>query len=335
MTQAVWRSPLLKKTKQTDTSGEAKEGSGEKFKADFLAYLRYYNKKRQICNDLVKELELYDFSPIRASLIASVPGRHAHDSEEWGWPRLGKVLRSIPTQENKVSDIVLQISSIATLGGTDAWLSKTLFPILRRSSSKSKSATPNYKVIFPTADEIRRCLDGYEAGASIHTKIQSAQQQKQLQYLKPLFHHWAGDGAQHPQPPENVLDAGRKRAAPHIKTYVRYSDSSKKSIDWALVTSANLSKQAWGEALNSAGEVRVASWELGVVVWPELYGPDAKMVPTFKTDTPKDAAGGKGVTVGFRMPYDLPLVPYAKADVPWVATESYEEPDWKGETWTS
>lgn len=84
-----------------------------------------------------------------------------------------------------------------------------------------------------------------------------------------------------------VMDAGRKRAAPHIKTYVRFSDSSLKSIDWALVTSANLSNQAWGGACSSAGDVKIQSYEIGVLVWPELFGENAKMVPTFKTDIPK------------------------------------------------
>jgi tyrosyl-DNA phosphodiesterase-1 len=52
---------------------------------------------------------------------------------------------------------------------------------------------PSFKVVFPTPDEIRRSLDGYKSGRSIHTKIQSNQQQKQLQYLKPIFCHWAND----------------------------------------------------------------------------------------------------------------------------------------------
>jgi tyrosyl-DNA phosphodiesterase 1 len=83
-----------------------------------------------------------------------------------------------------------------------------------------------------------------------------------------------------------IREAGRRRAAPHIKTYVRFSDASKTEIDWALVTSANISKQAWGDAINAAGEVRICSYELGVVVWPELYGEGAKMQPTFKQDMP-------------------------------------------------
>lgn len=48
------------------------------------------------------------------------------------------------------------------------------------------------------------------------------------------------------------------------------------SIDWAMVSSANLSTQAWGGGVSSnknSGdeEVRVSSWEVGVVVWPGLF----------------------------------------------------------------
>ena len=131
-----------------------------------------------------------------------------------------------------------------------------------------------------------------------------------------------------------MSDAGRKRAAPHIKTYIRFADADRSSIDWMLVTSANLSKQAWGEALKGSGDVRICSYEIGVLVWPELFGEHATMVPTFGEDTPPtDKDTGGELVVGARMPYDLPIVPYARGDVPWCATASYSEPDWKGETW--
>ena len=129
-----------------------------------------------------------------------------------------------------------------------------------------------------------------------------------------------------------IKEAGRKRAAPHIKTYIRYNDQS---IDWAMVTSANLSKQAWGEAAASSGEMRISSWEIGVMVWPALFGQDAKMVSTFQSDVPTEAEDrSAGTIVGLRIPYNLPLQPYGKDEKPWVATAQYSEPDWKGRTWT-
>lgn len=207
-------------------------------------------------------------------------------------------------------------------------------------------------------------------------KTQTATQQKQLQYLRPYLCHWAGDSLpdesgyidlttekeeKHPK-----REAGRSRAAPHIKTYISYSDAEKMDrIDWAMVTSANLSTQAWGAATNASGEVRISSWEIGVVVWPDLFidahsssssssvgisrvskeqEPGAVMVPCFKHDQPSTLAPPSeslmssghqepSVVVGFRMPYDLPLTPYRRGDEPWSATASHYEPDWCGQRW--
>lgn len=337
MTQAVWRSPLLPLHKEplsyNTVGGPAAFGSGRKFKVDLLNYLRAYDhQRRTACTALVEKLEKHDFSAIKAALIASVPGRHLiHDDSEtrWGWAGLKQALKNVPVQEGE-SDIVVQISSIATLGPTDTWLRRSLFDSLK-ASRNSPQKQPSFKIVFPTPDEIRRSLDGYESGGSIHTKIQSAQQAKQLVYLKPMFCHWANDAprGRELKPGSSHKEAGRKRAAPHIKTYIRYGE---KSIDWALTTSANLSKQAWGESANSSGEMRIASWEIGVLVWPALFSAKAKMVGTFQTDSPEEST--ETSTVGLRIPYNHPLQAYGADEKPWVATASYHEPDWKGRVWS-
>ena len=109
-------------------------------------------------------------------------------------------------------------------------------------------------------------------------------------------------------------------------------------IDWALLTSANLSKQAWGDAPNRKGEMRVASWEIGVLFWPELFGDKVTMVPSFKSDYPKcdvdlDNSPDPATLVGLRMPYSMPLQRYGPDETPWVATQSYNEVDWMGRSW--
>jgi tyrosyl-DNA phosphodiesterase 1 len=189
-------------------------------------------------------------------------------------------------------------------------------------------------------------------------KLQSVTQQKQLQYMHPYLCQWAGDRENsttraagcpdssnieelHTRPKK---EAGRRRAAPHIKTYIRLSDGKTMDcIDWAMITSANLSTQAWGAAPNSAGEVRICSWEIGVIVWPELIAGEvpekgvsrpATMVPCFKRDLPDSTHDwDNSSVVGFRMPYDLPLTTYSDQDVPWCATINHAEPDWLGQTW--
>ena len=204
-------------------------------------------------------------------------------------------------------------------------------------SSNTEGPQPQYSIIFPTPDEIRRSLNGYGSGGSIHMKTQSAPQQKQLQYIRPYLRQWAGDSSTDlPSNEVGKRDAGRRRAAPHIKTYIRFSDKMN-TVDWAMVTSANLSTQAWGAAVNAQNEVRICSWEIGVVIWPGLFAPDTdtsvKMVPCFKRDYPEDTRSTTDVVVGFRMPYDLPLTSYTAHDEPWCATATYTDPDWLGRTW--
>ncbi|PWY84680.1 putative tyrosyl-DNA phosphodiesterase [Aspergillus sclerotioniger CBS 115572] len=350
MTQAVWRSPLLPLS--TSPRGQGDVGPGGKFKRDLLSYLRAYGPKKT--GSLVEQLEKYDFGAVRAALVASVPskvkmGGYDEIKTWWGWLGLRDVLRSVPVSPSSTEGdkkkggphIVTQISSIATLGQTSKWLNDVFFTSLAPSSQAPDTprSKPTFSIIFPTPDEMRRSLNGYGSGGSIHMKLQSAAQQKQLQYLRPYLCRWAGD--------ENTdRDAGRRRAAPHVKTYIRYATEEMDRIDWAMVTSANLSTQAWGAAVNGNGEVRVCSWEIGVVVWPELLGAegseDAKgsgntvMIPCFRTDTP-DAAAAAAVdadtVIGFRMPYDLPLTRYTADDIPWCATASHSEPDWLGQTW--
>ncbi|RKF58030.1 putative tyrosyl-DNA phosphodiesterase [Erysiphe neolycopersici] len=342
MTQGLWRSPQLTKlnTNIPETSGNY--GDGSRFKFDFINYLSAYDLKsrKKICEVLIKKLVKYDFSSIRAALVASVPGKHNTDPKSgtlWGWAGLQEILKTVMVKDiSSKAEIITQVSSIATLGTTNTWLEKTFFKALKtvQDDGKHEIAEPEFKLIFPTADEIRRSLNGYDSGSAIHTKIHTSAQAKQLQYLKPLMCHWAGDGAlQHDLISKiKFYDAGRKRAAPHIKTYIRFSDKKKETIDWILLTSANLSKQAWGESINATGKQRVCSYEIGVLVWPSLFGPCAKFVPTFQTDEPSTLNFSENyeTLVGIRMPYDLPVISYHQDDEPWCASSTYNEPDWKG-----
>lgn len=366
MCQAVWRSPLLPTMiSSASASGLPALGTGARFKHDLLAYFRSYGTGKTA--SLVNQLRNHDFTSIKAALVASVPSKinlRASDPETedlWGWPSLKRILRSFPTRSSK-SHIVVQISSVASVG--EKWLANTFFDAL--STSTDSKTRPAFSVIFPTADEIRRSLDGYSAGNSIHMKTQSAAQIKQLDYLRPLLCHWAGDGVNQDNATLSstapAREAGRKRAAPHIKTYIRFTDDSMTNIDWAMMTSANLSTQAWGAATNASGEVRICSYEIGVIVWPTLWDEgitnSVEMVPVFKKDTPDFEDGNPNpiaqaadseyggiqandmraksstkTRVGWRMPYDLPLVPYAKDEVPWCATAPCDEPDWMGRSW--
>lgn len=376
MSQAIWRSPLLPllaptATKQpslpTTSASASPLGSGARFKSDLLAYLRGYNR----LGSLVDKLSLYDFRAVRGALVASLPHKQTvarSDKAEnlWGLPGLARVLRSIPnyqdsTQEGGVASskvhtssfaqngssvqsskpqIVIQISSVASIG--EKWLREYCFPQMSFLYSTPTTITsPQFSIVFPTADEIRRSIEGYGSGGSIHMRTQSAAQQKQLDLIHPMLCHWAGDERPAFNSDMSLREAGRRRAAPHIKTYIRFNNTSMTKIDWAMMTSANLSNQAWGSTTKD-GQVRVCSYEIGIVVWPGLWDDNetntkAEMVPVFKKNTPDDLNGigdeAFGIRVGWRMPYDLPLLPYNENQEPWCATEPCAEPDWMGRSW--
>ena len=359
MSQAIWRSPLLPVMKEEYSSPHSMPpfGSGARFKHDLLAYFSGYGPEK--LRGLINQLQGYDFGEVRGALIASVPGKQNIQSIDpdyesmWGWPALKRILSGIPSRPSSASKsgcqphIVAQISSIAAVG--EKWLGSTFMPALATTTTTEAQAAkpePKISIIFPTPDEVRRSVDGYSAGASIHMKISSPTQAKQLNVLRPMLCHWAGDqkasASSFFSQKSTTREAGRQRAAPHIKTYVRFSDANEmETIDWAMVTSANVSTQAWGAAVGPGGDVRICSYEIGVMVWPALWDEDGKpgsavMAPAFKRDRPdvkEDGENGERKVVGWRMPYDLPLRPYKKDEMPWCAEMPSNERDWKGQAW--
>lgn len=100
----------------------------------------------------------------------------------------------------------------------------------------------------------------------------------------------------------------RSQAMPHIKTYCRWSSEG---LYWFLLTSANLSKSAWGNLTKSSIQpsLRINSYEAGVLFIPKFIIGQS----TFKMDTDESSTTSDKP---FPMPYDVPLTPYASDDSP-------------------
>lgn len=383
MTQAVWQSPVLPKLKGQRDTAIGRMGSGSRFQHDLLTYLEAYRSKTKALRDQLVE---FDFGSVRGALIASAPSRMKNFSVSkstkdlmeqtlYGYPSLCRALRTVSPQTRQEEPIastrttsqphiVCQISSIATLSMT--WMNQ-FFPAI-----SDQKLTPqmwnDMSIIYPTPDNVASSLDGYASGGSIHTKAQSAAHLKQITNLRRSLCQWT-------QGPREDSRAARHLAAPHIKTYVCFQakptqESPTPDIQWALLTSANLSTQAWGILREKDKEVVVQSFEIGVLVWPELFTEDfaseegtandgagsgtnmglsnkhgartntVRMVPVFGTDTPPPVSAShraensaSSTLVGLRLPYDLPLTPYAESDMPWSPQGTYDTPDRHGRRW--
>ncbi len=135
-------------------------------------------------------------------------------------------------------------------------------------------------------------MEGYEAGGSLPYGKLNARKQP---YLRNFLHVWKSERR------------GRTRASPHIKSYVRLSPDSQ-TLAWFLLTSANLSKAAWGALEKKDSQLMIRSYELGTL--------------------------HLGAGLGDVLPFDVPPTPYEESDEPWIVDIPYmNRRDTFGKTW--
>ncbi|KFO76443.1 Tyrosyl-DNA phosphodiesterase 1 [Cuculus canorus] len=316
-TQGIWLSPLYPRLPK-GTTGSAGE-SETHFKSDLISYLTAYNSPTlKEWTDLIQE---HDLSETRVYLLGSTPGRYqGSDKEKWGHLRLRKLLKEhaslIPAQESW--PIVGQFSSIGSMGADE---SKWLFSEFQESLVAAGSSVRGLHkcdvpihLVYPTVNNVRQSLEGYPAGGSLPYSIQTAQ--KQL-WLHSYFHKWSAEVS------------GRSHAMPHIKTYMRPSPDFKK-IAWFLVTSANLSKAAWGALERNGTQLMIRSYELGVLFLPSAFGLDKGY---FHVKGKLLSESNDSATC-FPVPYDLPPEKYGSKDQPWIWNIPYTNaPDTHGNMW--
>ncbi|XP_043412757.1 tyrosyl-DNA phosphodiesterase 1 [Prionailurus bengalensis] len=313
-TQGIWLSPLYPRVVHgTHRSGD----STTHFKADLISYLMAYNAPS--LKEWIDVIHEHDLSETNVYLIGSTPGRfQGSQKDNWGHFRLRKLLKehasSIPKGESW--PIVGQFSSIGSMGADESkWLcsefKESLVTQGKESRTPGKSAAPLH-LIYPSVENVRTSLEGYPAGGSLPYSIQTAEKQN---WLHAYFHKWSAE------------TSGRSNAMPHIKTYMRLSPDFSQ-IAWFLVTSANLSKAAWGALEKNGAQLMIRSYELGVLFLPSAFGLDSFRVKQ------KFFSGSKEPTSSFPVPYDLPPELYGSKDRPWIWNIPYTKaPDTHGNMW--
>lgn len=100
----------------------------------------------------------------------------------------------------------------------------------------------------------------------------------------------------------------RSKSMPHIKSYTRWSD---KKMYWFLLSSANLSKAAWGSLSKSktSPTLRISNYEAGVLFLPKFVS----NMRYFSMDESDQS------TPLFPQVYDIPLTKYVVDDTPFLS----------------
>uniref|UniRef100_A0A3Q2ZCS4 Tyrosyl-DNA phosphodiesterase 1 n=1 Tax=Kryptolebias marmoratus TaxID=37003 RepID=A0A3Q2ZCS4_KRYMA len=305
-TQGMWMSPLFPRLPEgsSPSAGE----SPTFFKQDLLDYLASYRAPE--LEEWIRRIGEHDLSETRVYLVASTPGRFVgSDMERWGLLRLRKLLHEhtnpIPGEEKW--PVVGQFSSIGSMGADKTkWLVGEFQRTLTTLGKSSLRSDPPMHLVHSNV-----CPLNTTAGGSLPYSVQTAQ--KQL-WLHSYFHRWKANCT------------GRSHAMPHIKTYMRVSPDFTQ-LAWFLVTSANLSKAAWGALEKNNTQMMVRSYELGVLFVPSAF--NMKTFPVDKNPFPVSSS-----TSGFPVPFDLPPSSYSPKDQPWIWNIPYsQEPDTHGNIW--
>jgi tyrosyl-DNA phosphodiesterase-1 len=163
----------------------------------------------------------------------------------------------------------------------------------------------------------RNSNEGWNAGRSVPCPLKN---------MKPFLHKYLRKWT----PPPSLH---RQNAMPHIKTYARFdpSDSNRGTLDWALLTSSNLSKAAWGSYQKNQTQFMIRSYELGVMFLPTLLA-----IPRERHEAQPLRLGVVGSMPATQqdarlllpLPYAFPLTTYdPKKDEPWVWDLVREDPD--------
>ncbi|CAI9259257.1 unnamed protein product [Lactuca saligna] len=280
----------------------------------------------------------FDYSSATVRLIGSVPGYHTGSNiKKWGHMKLRSILQDcVFDKEFQNSPLIYQFSSLGSLD--EKWMSEFAFSMSSGVSDDNKKplGLGDPLIVWPTVEDIRCSLEGYAAGSC----VPSPQKNVEKPFLKKYWAKW------------KATHTGRCRAIPHIKTFTRYNGQN---LAWFLLTSANLSKAAWGALQKNNTQLMIRSYELGVLFLPsstihahafsctENRTPSENVhVSSSKTHEEKRTklvtlsslhTNKMSDVITLPVPYELPPQRYSSEDVPWSWDRQYKKRDVFGQVW--
>ena len=259
------------------------------------------------CEDLVeyfsrcglnaRYLRQFCFDSAAAHLVTSVPGYHQRGTHLFGLMKLQNLLTLSGLDDSNFPSLTLQYSSQGVLN--DKFLSDV------SSCMSTKKSAKNLIFVIPTEDEVRTSVEGWKAGFSIPIHLKSMHP-----FVNARLYRWST---------RDVSCKSISRAMPHIKSYCRHDG---KSALWFCLTSANLSRAAWGEHQKNDTQLQIRSYEVGVLFtaetlrkWKSFSCTSLDFVRPACTDS---ESGLHRVTLGeneLLLPYNpLNPMPYASND---------------------
>ncbi|CAK9819513.1 Probable tyrosyl-DNA phosphodiesterase [Anthophora plagiata] len=295
-TQGLWISPHLPPLPESANPSDGESPTG--FKKDLE---RYLNKYRQpVLTEWISAVRRADFSSVNVFFLASTPGRHKDvEYDFWGHRKLGYVLSKhakLPPDAPRWT-LVAQSSSIGSLGPNyESWIQKEIVSSMSKENPSSLKSHPNFQFIYPSINNYKQSFDCRVGSCCLPYSLQTHSKQE---WVESYMYQW------------KAARTARDRAMPHIKSYTRISPDFKK-IPWFVLTSANLSKAAWGTVGKDSHYIM--NYEAGVIFIPKFI--------TGSTTFPIQEEDKAGVPV-FPIAYDLPPTKYESGDKPFVTEFFY------------
>ncbi|CAO3659474.1 unnamed protein product [Umbelopsis ramanniana] len=258
MCQATYRTPKLPLKSENLQAGELIGSEhGSPFERDLISYFRAY--KMKVTNDLCEKLQSYDFSKCKAVIIASTPGYHqGRDVEKWGLKRLQHVL-------TKKVDIVPECQKQSIILTQKSGIQNNLLHACEVVGIRSRA-------VFLKSNLSTQQLKRYAKDSAGFLRMDSATYEKLHSWFPGYLCKWEGQVG------------GRQKIMPHYKSYTRLRVKPQNKIDaagseiearasiaWHLVTSANLSRAAWGDFQKNGTQLHIRHYELGILLYPDLW----------------------------------------------------------------
>lgn len=287
--QGVWISDRL-----PAVSDESVGESATNFRQDLVRFL--INYKNAKIDEYIDRVKKSNFSSVKVFLVTTIPGQHRGDT--YGHRRLGSLLAKHSAPIGIEHPIIMQSSSLGNFGRSAAdYLTGEIAKSMKKHSEDSNvTGTPEVKLIYPSLKNVEQSHDGMMGGGCLPYFRDAHNRQP---WLNQYLYQW------------KCTSRDRDRAMPHIKSYCRYSEEG---IFWFVLTSANMSKSAWGVTRST---LNMNSYEVGVAFFPRVMLPGKDVFPM-------NEAQQLDQTPILKLPFDIPPLAYDRKDAPFCIQDMQE-----------